>query len=98
MKTLSFSVRPELAERLKVEAAAAGISINQHLRNVFEGRDFEGPPVLTILRDCLSREKGKNSWHAQRMAADLEEAIRLVETPRSNAKSPQKGFLERFFS
>jgi len=39
MKVLSFSVRPELAERLKAEAAAAGISVNQHLRNVLEIRD-----------------------------------------------------------
>lgn len=35
-------------------------------------------PALSILKDLLSREAGKKSWHSQRMAADIEEAIRLV--------------------
>jgi hypothetical protein len=39
LKVLSFSVRSELAERLRVEAAAAGISLNQLLRNILETRD-----------------------------------------------------------
>jgi hypothetical protein len=40
MKIVSCSVRPELAERLAAEAAAAGISVNQHLRSILEARDF----------------------------------------------------------
>lgn len=39
MRVLSFTVRSELAERLKAEAAATGISLNQHLRNILETRD-----------------------------------------------------------
>ena len=39
MKVLSFTIRSELAEKLKAEAAAAGISVCQLLRNILELRD-----------------------------------------------------------
>lgn len=39
MKIVSCSVTPELLEKLKSEAAAAGISVNQLLRSILEARD-----------------------------------------------------------